>query len=174
MRYSPASLLSLDLSEPDRDWLANVGFPAFAAPNFHFFFKDGLSLPAPADPYGETLPDAPLRLRMLGTTGESWPICIDLDRSGAISCLEIGPRYHLRPLNSSIRQLAASLAAYSDVIEDVLNLTESQGEPDGWRRRKYPGKYDRELEERLRRIDDIALAPGAYWAWHLAQHSRVV
>jgi SUKH-4 immunity protein of toxin-antitoxin system len=174
VRYPRESFLSLGLSESDRDWLADVGFPAFAAPNFYFFFDGGSSLPAATDPYGQPLPDAPQRLRMFGSTGENWPICIDPDRNAAVCCLDIGPTYRVLPLNSSICQLAASLAAYGDAVEDVLRLTESQGESDGWRRRKYPPKYDRQLQERLRRIDDVALAPGAYWAWHLAEHARVV
>lgn len=108
------------LPAEDRLFLADAGLPAWAAPHMHFFFGGGDTLLVPHDQYGIAVANAPAGLGMLGGNAEGWPICFDRARPGEVLCLRLEAGLALQFVNASVRQLAACLLAYGQMVEAAL------------------------------------------------------
>lgn len=90
--YPAEALQEFGVSAEDQGFLDEIGLPEWATPHTHFFFDNGPSLPAPADPYGVSLSEEYAYLGTIGNSAEDWPICLDPTQPGKVVCLSLA--YH--------------------------------------------------------------------------------
>src|SRR3954452_14846128 len=115
--FDPAVAATLGLPPEESSWLTTVGLPHSAAPCLNF--GDGAERLLPT--IGEFWPGASDvlaggRFRVIGGNGSGDPVAIDVAEKGAIVYLNHDRRLERVFINSSVRQLATSLAAFAKMI----------------------------------------------------------
>ena len=161
VRFPKKAVGRLALPEEDKEFLVRAGLPADAAPYLGFEAPAKGELPTVADEWQQ--PDEFRRYRVLGSTGSGDPIAIDENGRGEVVCLDHENGFARALLNSSVRQLAASLLAYRKMVQDAV----AQNGEDAFLDGNIPQGARRELERELRQIDAAALKPGCFWGEEL-------
>src|ERR1041384_3409841 len=72
-RYAQVVLEPFNVPLLDRDFLEDVGLPAWAAPHMHFTAPRGTVLPFPEDPFGDPFPGTVPPFGMIGSASD-WPL----------------------------------------------------------------------------------------------------
>ena len=169
VRYARAALEPLGVPPADRDFLAEVGLPAWAAPHMHFAAPVGGLLPPPEDPHGGPYPVPVAGFGMFGSAG-GWPLAFDRSRPGTVVWLHPSEAPAGAVVNASAARLAACLLAYNEMVREVLAQGEQRGDPDAWRRGRYPRAVDERLAATIRALDQVAGEADAFWARHFRTH----
>ena len=159
--FDPAVAATLGLPAEEVNWLTNVGLPKSAAPFFSFGDDSERGLPAVGEIFrgARNLPPAN-RYRVIGSTGEGDPVVLDLAARGAIVYLDHENRFARVLVNSSVRQLATCLAAYTKPIA----ATQAANGEDAFLDGNVPASMLDAVREQIRDVDAAALEPGTMWA----------
>ncbi len=148
----------LAISEEDKDFLLRAGLPEDASPFLAFEAPKSGELPTVSDVFD--LPDELRRYRVIGFDGSGSAIAIDEKHRGEVVCLDHDNGMARVLLNSSIRQLAASLLAYRKMVRATM----TRNGPDAFLDGNIPPDALKELQRELHQIDAAALKSGAFWA----------
>lgn len=162
--FDAAAAATLGLPGDESNWLTTVGLPKSAAPFLSFGDDAERGLPTVRQflrgardlPHGE-------RYRVIGSNGSGDPVAIDVAEKGAIVYLNHDNRFERVLINSSVRKLATSLAAFAKM---VAAAQAANGE-DAYIGGNVPAAAIDTLRNAIRRADPAALAPGAMWAGEL-------
>jgi hypothetical protein len=159
--FDPAAAAGLGLPPEESDWLTRVGLPRSAAPGLDFGVDSERDLPTVAEFFGGA-PGVPVgdRFRVIGTNGSGDPVAIDCLESGAIVYLNHDKRYERVFINSSVRQLATSLAAFATMIAAARQANGPRAYID----RNVPPALVTVLRDEVSSADAAALEGGAMWA----------
>jgi hypothetical protein len=162
--FDPAIAASLGLPPEESDWLATVGLPTWAAPSLDFGENSERHLPTVGEFFGGA-PGVPVgeRYHVIGTNGSGDPVAIDLAANGAIVYLNHDKRYERVFINSSVRQLATSLAAFAKMIAAAQQANGSRAYID----RNVPPALVESLHDEISSADAAALERGTMWASEL-------
>ena len=154
----PRELLErLTLSDEDKEFLAEAGLPASAAPFLSFSAPKSGELPTVAGQWGQ--PDAFRRYRIIGSDGSGNPIAVDEAGDGEVVCLDHDDKFARTLINTTVRQLAESLLAYRDTIREMA-AKPRKGAAEGV---VIPPQARKQLHQRLKKIDPAAMKPGCFW-----------
>jgi hypothetical protein len=164
--FEAAAARTLGLPAEESNWLTTVGLPESAPPFFSFgqdaerglrtvreFLHGARDLPADAERY-----------RVIGSNGIGDPVAIDVAEKGAVVYLNHDNRFERVLINSSIRQLATSLAAFAKMIAAAQAANGEDAYIDG----NVPAAVVDTLRDEIRRVDAVALEPGTMWADEIA------
>jgi hypothetical protein len=159
--FDPAVAATLGLPPEESDWLTTVGLPTWAAPCLDFGEESERHLPTVGEYFGQA-PGVPAgdRFRVIGGNGSGDPVAIDLVANGAIVYLNHDNGYERVFINSSVRQLATSLAAFAKMI---TGARQANG-PRAYIDRKVPPALIDSLRHEISSADAAALERGTMWA----------
>lgn len=158
--FDPAVAATLGLPPEESHWLTAVGLPNWAAPSLDFGEGYERQLPTVGDflrearhvPAGE-------RYRVIGGNGSGDPVAIDLAANGAIVYLNHDKRFERVFINSSVRQLATSLAAFAKMIATGRLANGQRAYID----RNVPPDLVGSLRDEISSADAAALERGTMW-----------
>ncbi len=134
-----------------------AGLPSDAAPYLSFQRPDSGELPTLADEWHQ--PQQFRCYRLIGFDGSGNPIALDESRQGEVVCLDHENRFARIFINKSIRQLAESLLAYRQMVQDA----QAEIGEDAWLEGRVPAAARHQLRQELARIDAHAMQPGCFW-----------
>jgi hypothetical protein len=162
--FDPEVAATLGLPPEESSWLTTVGLPSWAAPCLDFGVDAERHLPTVGEFFGGA-PEVPAgdRFRVIGTNGSGDPVAIDLAANGAIVYLNHDKRYERVFINSSVRQLATSLAAFAKMIAAAQQANGSRAYID----RNVPPALVESLHDEISSADAAALERGTMWASEL-------
>lgn len=164
LQFPRMTVERLAMAPEDKAFLQQAGLPEDAAP-FLAFDPPVDELPTVADEW----PGAKgcERYRMIGADGEGNPIAIDEARAGEVVLLNHERQFARTLMNTSVRQLAASLLAYRTYVDGIL--AESEDEDDNALLESHGTPAARQaLRAELTRIDPAAMQPTCFWHVELA------
>jgi hypothetical protein len=144
-----------------------VGLPAWAAPNINFFYEGG-TLPLPSDDRGNRVIGVSGKLGQFGSTGEGWPICMEMGGNGKIICINLNNKNELILLNSSLIKLCETLFAFNCIVAAAIDFGELNGHKDAWRKGLYPAEFDIKLQEEIKKIDCASTRNQGYWSMYFS------
>ena len=157
IRFPELCVQRLTLSEGDKGFLLEAGLPEDAAPFLTFEGPKSGELPTVAEKWGLAKEFA--RYRMIGFDGSGNPIALDDAHHGEVVFLDHENRFARVLMNTSIRQLAASLLAYRKLIQE----TEMESGQDAFLDGKISLAAREELRQTLAANDPAAMQPGCFW-----------
>jgi hypothetical protein len=162
--FDPAAANTLGLPPEQSHWLTAVGLPSSAAPCLDFGVDSERHLPTVGEFFGGA-PGVPVgeRYHVIGTNGSGDPVAIDRAANGAIVYLNHDKRYERVFINSSVRQLATSLAAFAKMIAAAQQANGSRAYID----RNVPPALVESLHDEISSADAAALERGTMWASEL-------
>lgn len=160
--FEPAAAATLGLPAEETNWLTTVGLPESAPPFFNFGEDAERGLPTLREFLRGGAPDLPdaQRYRVIGSNGEGDPVAIDVTEDGAVVYLNHDNRFERVLINSSVRQLATSLAAFAKMIAAAQAANGDDAYIDG----NVPAALIDTLRDEISRADAAALERGTMWA----------
>ena len=99
------------------------------------------------------------RYKAIGFDGNGSPICIDAGQGDRIFCLDHDQDFEAVFVNASVPQLAETLLAYRDFVEEVLAGNGRQADLD----ETFTDAQFSRLEERIASTDAEAGQAGSFW-----------
>jgi hypothetical protein len=157
VRFPTKGVDRLPLAAEDKAFLSQAGLPAEAAPFLTFDAPQSADLPTVAKQWG--VADEFRRYRVIGSDGSGNPIALDEQSEGEVVRLDHENRFSRALMNRSVRQMAESLLAYRQLVED----TQAEFGPDAFLDGKASAAARNKLREELTKIDSAAVTPGCFW-----------
>jgi hypothetical protein len=161
VRFPGKAVERLALPDEDKQFLVQAGLPEDAAPFLSFKAPRSGEFPTVVDEWDQ--PDEFRRYRVIGFNGVGDPVALDEGRGGEVVCLDHENAFARVLLNSSVRQLAASLLAYRQMVRDAVAKNGAEAFLEG----DIPPEARKECERTLKQIDAAALRPGCFWGEEL-------
>ncbi len=97
--------------------------------------------------------------KAIGFDGNGCPVCIEAGQGDRIVCLDHDQDFEAVFVNASVAQLAETLLAYRDFVEEVLA---GNGRQAGFDETFTDAQFGR-LERQIAAIDGQAAQPGGFW-----------
>ena len=162
IKFSVDTLEDVELDEEAKKFLIEAGLPDSAAPSLSFH----AGLTSICEEFG--VEEDYSSYKYFGSTGWGDPICLYED-DGSIVYLDHEENLEYETLiNSSIPQLAESLLAYAQLIEE----TKKENGDDAFLDNNIPERLKNWIFEELKRIDPVALEDG-FWKAELESLDEV-
>jgi len=152
LRFTPQSLVGVNLPALSRAFLLEAGLPSAAAPFLTFEVPGECSLPTVSEAWH--LPDEFGGFRVIGFNGSGDPVCLDESASGAVVHLNHDNGFERVLMNSSVPQLAESMVIFRAFVRRGASA-----EAEAW------------CAEELRRVDEAAWVSSSFWRDELAMMS---
>jgi hypothetical protein len=129
-----------------------AGLPKDAAPFLSFGPEwKGVFLPTAVEQWD--LPATFSSFRIIGSTGQGDPVCLDESAEGVVISLNHDARFRQEFVNSSLSQFMECILAYRDFVERVR----SQGGEDAFIKNNVPRLFLDWITDEIRRIDADAM-----------------
>jgi hypothetical protein len=163
VRFPREAVLKATLSEKDKDFLINIGLPDSAAPFLDFDSKHALQLPTLSSFLGEE-GDTSTHFRIIGFNGSGDPVCVDEAHAGQVVYSNHDDSMSVHFINSSIPQLAYSLLAFRQAVEEIV----AAGGRDAFLEKRVPIDVIDRFIGKMEKIDPKAIAPNSFWLTNIS------
>jgi len=147
----------LGFREDTMHFLRVAGLPDDAAPFLSFGYLAEGRLRGVDDIF--KVRESLSRYKAIGFDGNGSPICIDVGQGDRIFCLDHDQDFEAVFVNASVHQLAETLLAYRDFVEEVLAGNGRQAGVDETFTDAQLGR----LKAQIASIDAEAGQPGGFW-----------
>jgi hypothetical protein len=160
--FSDDSVGLLNIPFEAKKFLVEAGLPEEAAPLLTFGVISKKPLELASDVFG--LPKGFSRYYIIGSNGSGDPICIDEANEGAIVLLNHDCKFKSVFVNTSVMQIAESLLAYRDLVNDAIKENGTDAYLD-W---NIPICLLEQTKSVIQKIDPVALEKETFWFQNLS------
>ena len=155
VRYSSDEVKIAGFPAASARFLTSAGLPRSAAPCLDFRRPEQGAFPTIGQVYsGVTW--VPARYRIVGSTGNGDPVCIDLDRAGEVVFLDHDFHWRRVYINCSIAALATCLVLFTRALERAREMGVELADP-------MPALLHAEIKAAIGSLDPLAVREDSFW-----------